>query len=548
VKRDAQLAALLIGVALLAYVGAPPREFVYDDREAVQENPVVNGELPWTSAFSRDFWGRDAAHTIGTYRPIPVLVSRAAFALGGGKTWAFRGTSVLLHLFTLLATLFAFLSLTDRRGRAPFAVLIGLLLFSACTATSEAVLCIVGSADLLCAIAVVSGLMAHRRRGSLAAVGAGVAFLFALGSKESGVMAPVVWLALDALVPAEAKLRERLPRFALYAVMFVPYLFARHHALGALLLPWTNGPLHNPLVTVGFFARQLGAANIFVTKYLLGLLPWRRMFDCSANACGVASVADPLAWLGLVVWVALLVAPIVLRKRSPLAAVGLAWFVLFFLPGSNFLVAGPTIYGERLLYLPSMGLFLAVAVGGIELASWLGERIPRGALLAWAAFWIFLIGNVVLTHERQDDWSSNAALARSGLRYAPESAIVQVNLAVEARPLKDFAAVEEHARHAIAIDAREMPPHRELAAALFATGRIDEARVEFETAYRLRQDDILVFDYANFLGKTKQYDKGLAVVSRYLEQNPHHPELKALEDKLRRAAERSRAETVPVPP
>lgn len=541
-RHDGLMAALLVALTLIAYVGYAPTEFVYDDRDGIQESPAINGELPWTAAFTRDFWGRDKKHTVATYRPVAVLVSRLSYRLGGGTPTGFRVTAIVLHLGVLLASWFAFIQLTPRKRETDLIVTATVWLVALCAATSEAVLCHVGNADILCALAATIGLVWHRRPGKVAAAIASAAFLLALGSKESGIMVPLAWLAFDEFVPAETHLRQRLPRFGIYGLLVIPYLFARKYALGALLLPWTNGSLRNPLVTLGFFARELSAANVFLTKYLLGIvLPWRRIFDCSANACGPASFADPVAWIALVVWLAFLIAPFLLRTRAPLAAAGLAWFILFFLPGSNFLVTGPTIYGERLLYLPCIGLFLAASVGFVALARRLGHRGVYLMLPAWA----FLLANGFVVRQRLEDWSSNAKLAKSGLRYAADSAIVQVNLAVEARPERNYIAVEEHARKAIEIDPREMPPHRELAAALFATGREDEARQEFEKAYAIRQDEVLVFDYANFLGKVKEYDRGRAIIARYIGAHPGHPRLMELSEKLRRAAERSAAGTAP---
>jgi hypothetical protein len=529
-------AASLVVLALAAFAGEAPTEFVYDDRDGIAENPSINGELPISSVFTRDFWGRDRRNTVGTYRPTAVAVSRLTWTLGGGTPQAFRTTSLLLHLAVVLTGFFVLSRLVPVRT-----AWLGMAFFAVCAASSEALLCHVGNADVLCTLAALIGLSLHRKPGAASALGAAVAFVFALGAKESGLVAPAAWLAFDLLLPSAVPWPARLRRLAGYGLASVPYFIGRVHALGGLLVPSTNEPLHNPLVSLGFFARELGAARVFLSPYVTGLLvPWRRLYDCSRDACGPASPSDPVAWAGLLLWLALLAAPFLLRRRAPAAAAGLAWFVLFFLPGSNFVVKGPTIYGERLLYLPGMGLFLAVAVGLAALARTSVGKIAAGAVIA-----AFLGLNLVADRNRLHDWQSREALALSGLRYAAESAVVQINVAVAARPHKDYAAMEQYARRATEIDPTAMAAHRELAAALYTTGRMEEARKEFETAYALSQDEILIFDYANFLGRQQEYEKGLTILDRYLAKNPNHPELAKLRERMLQAKKRSEEQKRP---
>ena len=48
-------------ISMIIYVD--PRalngSFVYDDAGSVVKNVVVNGHVPWTEAFKRDYWGVD---------------------------------------------------------------------------------------------------------------------------------------------------------------------------------------------------------------------------------------------------------------------------------------------------------------------------------------------------------------------------------------------------------------------------------------------------------------------------------------------------------
>src|SRR5439155_204024 len=207
---------------------------------------------------------------------------------------------------------------------------------------AEAVQAVVGRADLLQALFCVLGLWLHRRGSLLAAA----AFFCSLLSKESAVMAPFAYAAFDALTPAE----RRTP-WAAYVVAAAAYAGLRYAVAGPMS-PVVQAQM-NPLVMAPLLESILGAGRVLLERYAWGIVDaFRRLYDCSARECGPAPVSDALAWGGLALALALGAAPIILRKRQPQVAAGLAWFVLFFLPVSNLLLRGPTLYGERLLYVP----------------------------------------------------------------------------------------------------------------------------------------------------------------------------------------------------
>lgn len=513
----------LVALGLLAYAGEGPNGFIYDDKPAVMENAVINGRRPLIQAFTHDFWGLSPARTVGTYRPIADLSLGLDWRIGKGEPRALRAMSILWHLLVVLATFCVWRGLVGE-WRA-FAAAAGVAVLAA---PSEAVLTDTGRADVLCALWALVGLWAHRRPGWRAAVLATLCFGLALGSKETGVMAPVVWLALDWLLPGTA---PRWPRLLAYAIPAAPYLCGRRIALGALYAPWTSSPVFNPLLMAGTLGRVFGAARVFLGHYVAGIVdPWYRLYDCSWHACGPAGPDDPLAWAGLLLAAGLAALPLLLRRRSPAAAAGLAWAGLFFLPASNFLVQGPTIYGERLLYTPAVGLCVAFVVGVDALAN----SIARPALV-WGLGLVVLGVNVAAVRDRQVAWNDWHALLASGLQSAPDSAIVQQDLAVEAILRQDYPAAERAARRSIALYSHREAPHRDLASALFAMGRLDEAGPEFERAYALGEDATLVNDYANYLGKRGDLARAQKVLDDFLRDHEQTPELAALRAKLQRA-------------
>jgi tetratricopeptide (TPR) repeat protein len=521
-------------VAFLAYVGSVPSGFPYDDRSVVAGSPVVLGWVPPQTAFVRDWWGHlPVDGTIGSYRPWPVLALTLDYKLsahfaaeGDRRAWPMHAVNVVLHALTMMLLYRVLLGLA-----AEPVALAAALLCSVIAAPSEVVQSLVGRADLLEALGLLGGWWAHRRRGAKFGVLAALGLALALGSKETGVMALVAWPVLDAILPdPQQPWRERRGRYVLYLAVLAIYLGARSVAIGTLALPRTANDFYNPLRATDLSGRVFGAGHVFLERYVLGLIdPRRRLYDCSAQACLPSGPGDVVAWAGLLLFIALLVLPVLLWKRAPVVAAGLAWSILFFAPVSNFFVPATLSYGERLLYVPMFGLALAAA----QAASALGAA-------GWTV--LFAVGalNAASLQRRHEDWRSDATLAASGLRWGADSVIVQENNATAALDRGDAVAAEAFGRRAIALVPEDAYGHKVLAVALLQQGRLAESEAEFKAALAAEPRSDLVQDYASFLARQQRFDEALELVRKQERRRPQDAWLKTLEGKLERARERGR--------
>jgi len=505
-------------VALAVYAGVLPAGFVFDDVPALLENPVVNGERPFAEVWTRDFWGKPPERSIGSYRPVALGSLAVDARLFGLTPGPFHAINWVLH-----ALVTGLVMLAGRRLVGDRAAWWAGLVFATLAAPSEAVQGIVGRADLLLGATALLGLRAHRQPGPWGAALAVAAFGLALGSKESAVMLPVAWASLDLLLPVGAP-RRRIGRFALYGLVFVGYLVLRSRALGGLVTHPAD-PLSNPLWEADLASRTLGAGRVFLTRYLAGLAdPFRRLYDCSAQACGPAEPSDIWAWAGIACFLGLLVAPLLLRRTSPGAAAGLSWAFWVFLPASNLVILGPTIYGERLWYVPAIGLALAAGV----LMDRLGDRLHRPGL-AWAMMGIWLVLNAVSVQQRNLDWRTPKSLYESGLLDAPDSAKVRYNVATVRFNEGDLQAAEVHSRAAVAL----WPRHPEARALLAATrdlqGHPEEAEQEFATALRETPGADAFFHAATFLARHSRLQEARSLVERARRSFPEDRRLRDLQ-------------------
>ena len=76
---------------MVLYTRHPATNFIFDEQEALLANPYVRAaadpttKIGWLEAFRRDFWGLTPERTIGSYRPLPDLVWRAMWKIGGAR-------------------------------------------------------------------------------------------------------------------------------------------------------------------------------------------------------------------------------------------------------------------------------------------------------------------------------------------------------------------------------------------------------------------------------------------------------------------------------
>lgn len=492
--------ALLAGIlGMAAFASTLPAGFVEDDHYAIEANPAYDRGLG--AVLRNDYWGADRT---GTWRPLPQASLFADARLWSMRPGGFHLANVILH-----GTVCALLVLALGGGTAAFA---GGLLAAVLAPGAEAVQAIVGRADLMQALFCVLGLWLHRRGNLLAAV----AYFCALLSKESAVLAPLAYAVFDSLTPAG----KRTPWTA-YAAAAGAYAGLRYAVVGTMH-PAVQAQM-NPLILAGPLESTLGAGRVLIERYAWGIADaFRRLYECSARECGPAPASDALAWAGLLLALAIAAAPLLLRKRQPRAAAGIAWFALFFLPVSNLLVRGPSLYGERLLYVPLLGL--AAAAGTAVEAGLAG----RAALAALCAFHLFAV------QLRNLEWRSDDALYPTAVELVPRSARVQTNFAVVLYARGDFAAAEQHARLGVSL----WPPGTltalgVLAASLDQLGRTQEAEQTFSLAFSQGSDAILAGQYATFLARQGRLAEALQVVQSERARSPSDPRLRALESQIR---------------
>ena len=304
----------------------------------------------------------------------------------------------------------------------------------------------VGRAELLASIAYLIALLAYQEAAfhNYPKKTRWPAFLVAMASitvallcKEQGITVVAVCAVFEVAVRQRMRLNQlyhslkdgrqsrwiwpALQRLSLMTGLFIFLLLIRLRLMGATLPVFTR--FDNPAAAVNEVTTK-----VLTYSYLVSLNAWLLAFPCDL-LCDWTMDTVPLvtcwtdlrnlATVSLIIVMGLL-ARLVLNgrgSRQTLAVVlmGLAMMVFPFIPASNLFFPVGFVVAERVLYLPSMGFCLLLAVG------W--ERVHRrrsslaiGCLVALLSLW------AAKTIVRNNDWQTELSLFRSGLKITRSNA------------------------------------------------------------------------------------------------------------------------------
>ncbi|HVS18480.1 MAG TPA: tetratricopeptide repeat protein, partial [Planctomycetota bacterium] len=462
---------LALAVALVAWLPSLwTAGFSYDDREALERNPVVEGHAPLAQAFRRDYW--DHVSPAGHYRPLATLALRFDHARAGpthARPW--HATNVALHA-AVVALAGLLLVALARGGRAPW---IGLALFAAHPALADAVAWISGRSSMLAALGGLAGalgvVLLAPRSGALArtalALAAGAGLALALLGKEDGV----VFAPLFALLAVRASRRALAASLVGSALGLALYLGLRDLALGS---PWPAAT-HAPLAGATLVERLAvaGRAQLELARLVLWPLHNPPSYE-GATALLAPSAGAALA--GWALWLALALGGALAARRSPVRLAGWSALcaALALVPVQQWIPSG-VVLAPRFLYLP---LLLAVPALDAPFAR-LAAR-PRAALAA-----LVLAAAVVGAWARAGVYADRASFHGAVLAARPDDPRAWNELGLAREESGDPAGAREAFEHAAMLDADYGRPWSNLGRLALAEGDLDGARDALERAARL---------------------------------------------------------------
>lgn len=343
---------VLIAATILAYVNSFGTAFQFDDRAAILQDPRLSGV------------SRFAGEIPGMIRPLLKLSFLADRRLYGKDPAGYHLLNLLLHCGSGLL-LFGILREASKRqpsaAKSDALAFFTALFFLLHPIQTEAVTYIsgrpTGMAAFFCLFSLYLFLEAAqceppRKRFAIYYAGALLSFMLALLSKETAVVLPALLLVWHFIFrPALPRARALYLHAPFWAVLCLSLVAAAWHPRYSFLAHASleTRPVYTNLIT-----------QVYAVAYALTLfvVPSRLNFDHDLPVFSSLTAWPVPICLALLAGM-LIVAACALRRR-PYLACGILWFFICLLP-TNSVIPRFDILSERNLYLPSIGIFLAVA-------------------------------------------------------------------------------------------------------------------------------------------------------------------------------------------
>jgi tetratricopeptide (TPR) repeat protein len=469
-------------------------QFVWDDTWLVRDNPFIKSALLIPESF-RHFLSLDTSSS--HYRPVQNISYFLDYLLWNADPYGYHlsnllwhiGSGILLYLL-LLRLLEPFQERFQEGGRRILSAsaFFVALLWIVHPVHSAAVDYISGRADSLAFFFACGAWLLYlraRRVGSFSSQCvvhsfAAVSALLALCSRESACIWMLLFLfhlfAFDSLSSRRAKC------IVLAVCLCLVGLYAGLRQLPPRAQSPTASAASSMQIRATLMLRALGdysrlmlfPSNLHVERtvetptVMPGNGSWR-------HAIG----KEHLTVMGILAAAALLYGAFRKGKARPIRAFGAAWFILAYLPISNFFELNATV-AEHWLYLPSVG-FLLFAMGCcLELPA-----RHRGVLVASAC--LVLLALSARSFVRSGDWLNAESFYRQALRAGAAKTRMALNLGQIYAERGDYAKAEPLLRKVVVMNPDYPMAQNALGHLLLSQGKREEAEQVFSIAAKLAE-------------------------------------------------------------
>ena len=392
------ISIVLLGMAI--YSNALWAGFVWDDFNLVVNNSLIKSFKNLGTIFISQLTANS-----DYYRPMLAFSFILDHCLYKLQPWGYHLTSITLHILNA-ALVFLIVSIIAKD-----------LLVSACCALlfiaapfhSEAVTYISGRADLLAGVFILSAFLFYLKERYVIAL---LSFTLSLLSRESAVVFPLVVILYD--LCSKQQFAKQAKYYFLFFSIDCAYIVLRITIFNFLGVALFTRKI-NFYYGLDFAARMLTC--IKSTVEYLGIIFWPVNLHMEREVKIADNLLHPSVLLFFFIVVACLYLIVHWRQKRNLIIFGLLWFLILLLPQSGLIF--PLVFAEHFLYLPSIGIFLAIS---IFLAAMWQRRLTPFFLGAGIVFY------ATLTVFQNTRWLDMPTFYKWTLRFSPTSGRVHLFL------------------------------------------------------------------------------------------------------------------------
>ena len=389
-------------------------DFVFDDKIAIIGNPLVDDIGRLGEIFTSPYHFNQPR--TGIYRPLTIASYALNWSIFGNSPAWFHIINILLHAIAVFLVFFIGTKIKDQ-----LTGVIAALLFLVLPIHVEVVTSIVGRAELLAFLGMIGAFAAViKKRYALASI---MLFLGLLG-KETAIAFLPIWLFWE-FVWHKAGWRIAFKHSLFFVPSLALYGIMRFVALGKeYFLANDANIIYNPIKFAPFWHGLWTSFDVLGRYIAKTFVPLTLSSDYSFNQ--IPLIEHPFAsWyalLGLGVFGIMIV--LAWWRRRSIAGLGAIIFLASYFVVSNWIFKIGTIMGERLFYIPSLGiLFILTAC-----ITWVAAHFRKRDILT-----LFLVVMLsvysIRTVTANVVWHDEKRLFEHSYRQSPRSALAIANKA-----------------------------------------------------------------------------------------------------------------------
>lgn len=504
------LFSLILILVAIAYGNSLRNGIVWDDETFIANNKFVHDLSLWPQYFTNPQSISEEPVLSRMYRPVQTLSYAADVRLWNDWIGGYHLTSLLLHVASCAAIIFAFSALIG-----PTASYAAACIFAVHPALSEGVLSLASRGNQLYTLFGLLSLGFFLRVNKVFDkhhVLSIFAMTLALFSKEPAIALLVLFPLLQAYAAKPWGIAEKRSIFLHipFLVVTVVYLAVRSAVVGSVnVMPYWGGSLGATLMM---------QAKVFVIY--LRLLIWPFLLKGRYSVAIPAPFPDPLV-IGAVMFNLLLIALAVLfcrfGTRRKLVALAIAWFYISLAPVSNLIPVPGSMMGERFIYFTFAGvipLLLAAVMGNEE-----GKHLRKAVIVLGIGV---LVSFLAMDISRTSVWENNRTFFTLLSRQQPDTYTVQIRMAQVELAYGDvssaLARLERIMQRKVSspLPQDEIVPHYWYGRALLDAGRFREAYRQFTIVTSMSPKSFK--DVSLFLAEAAANSGDTAGARRLLEQ------------------------------
>ncbi|MDP1853346.1 MAG: tetratricopeptide repeat protein [Candidatus Omnitrophota bacterium] len=439
---------VIILSGLLAYANSFSNGFIWDDEVLILGNGLIKNISNFNKIITQELMDKTATNY---YRPLQVFSFMLDYHFWKLNPFGYHLHNFLLHIlnailiYVLVSSIMYQVSskaFVDKQSaiRNPQSAIIPLftaLLWVVHPAHTESVSYISGRADLLSGFFLLSAMIlylsnqkpvipfrAQARNQKTETFGVFYllsifCFILALFSKEMSIIFPLALICYEYFFRENEKLSSRVKRILPFLIIVIFYIFLRLTILNFAAIPiWKKASLYSPNNIIRFFSFLKGAAlylgltvmpvNLHMERFIV---PAKAIFDI-----------DVLVFM-LIFVVFLFIVRRLRQEKKRFVIFGAIWFLIFLFPQSTFVFVA--LMAEHYLYLPSIGIFLAISCGFEGLYN--NPAVKKSIVSLVIAAIVIFFG--LLTFSQNYVWHDALSFYRWTDKYAQSSYLTRNNLA-----------------------------------------------------------------------------------------------------------------------